>query len=197
MLSSARRINIVRQTLERITTISWKSEQKSQKRTPTEPICPVVRVYLKLENYWVWGLIEWMENTDTLRNVLRSTVGRKRFDQYTSKFRDDFITMQKRTMSNSKLKSNRKPGAIVEKFKQLRNAFPKLMHKWFLKNWPNSEQWFQVRLRYTTSYAVWCILGAILGLGNVVNRLITPVFYFVSRHIGGVRLFFQTQLWEK
>ena len=44
--------------------------------------------------------------------------------------------------------------------------FPPVLHKWFLKVFPSPGHWFNARLKFTRTTAVWSMVGHILGLGD-------------------------------
>jgi len=41
--------------------------------------------------------------------------------------------------------------------------FPPLFYKWFLKQFPEPAKWFQSRLNYTRTVAVWSMVGYVVG----------------------------------
>lgn len=109
------------------------------------------------------GMIEWMENTCTLRNVLREQFGdSKKFDKRTT---GDGTILAKYQMSYMNRGESEKKKLALN-FKEIDDNFPKLMQSWFMVNWPDCEHWFRTRLLYTTSLAVWSMVGMILGLGD-------------------------------
>ena len=64
-----------------------------------------------------------------------------------------------------------KAGAQVEEFerqflKQAREMFPPVFHKWFLYKFTEPTEWFENRLIYIHSTAVWSIVGYCVGLGD-------------------------------
>lgn len=44
--------------------------------------------------------------------------------------------------------------------------FPPMMHSWWLKEFRTPAHWFDARLRFTRTTAVWSMVGHILGLGD-------------------------------
>lgn len=44
--------------------------------------------------------------------------------------------------------------------------FPPIFHKWLLAVFPDPTAWFEARLTFTRSAAVWSIVGHIIGLGD-------------------------------
>jgi serine/threonine-protein kinase ATR len=45
-------------------------------------------------------------------------------------------------------------------------TYPPIFHRWFLATWAEPAAWLNARLNYTRSYAVWCMVGHIAGLGD-------------------------------
>jgi serine/threonine-protein kinase ATR len=44
--------------------------------------------------------------------------------------------------------------------------YPPVMHRWLVTSFRGVRQWFETRLRYTRSVAVWSMVGYVLGLGD-------------------------------
>ena len=44
--------------------------------------------------------------------------------------------------------------------------YPPVMHLWFARTFTDLSRWFQSRLIFTRSTAVWCIVGYFVGLGD-------------------------------
>ena len=110
-----------------------------------------------------------MEHTQTIRDTLRQTyrlVEGKQFDPLTSEFIRKLEHAQKQAKSCEQRNRKHYYESLAQIFQELTNAFPKIMHHWFTTRWPNCEHWFQVRLLYTTSLAVWSVVCFFLGLGN-------------------------------
>jgi serine/threonine-protein kinase ATR len=51
-------------------------------------------------------------------------------------------------------------------FSTLCSKYPASFHKWYLLTFPEPTQWFQSRLLFARSTAVWSIVGYIVGLGD-------------------------------
>jgi serine/threonine-protein kinase ATR len=45
-------------------------------------------------------------------------------------------------------------------------AYPPVLHLWFFSHFKVITRWFETRLRYTRSVAVWSVVGYVLGLGD-------------------------------
>jgi serine/threonine-protein kinase ATR len=102
------------------------------------------------------GLIEWVENTTPLKRivyVIWEEIGLVVDPAEVKTLLPDelsAISQQQR----------------VENFKSLLRRYPAVSHRWFLRRFKDLTKWFQARVRYTSSTAVWSILGYIVGLGD-------------------------------
>ena len=78
-----------------------------------------------------------------------------------------------------------KPWAPVTQGKQMADLmdkvlamFPPMLHKFFQSGWPEPAAWFNARLAFTRTAAVWSMVGHVLGLGdrhgeNIMVDLVT------------------------
>ena len=78
-----------------------------------------------------------------------------------------------------------KPFAPVSQGKQMADLmdkvlamFPPMLHKFFQSGWPEPAAWFNARLAFTRTAAVWSMVGHVLGLGdrhgeNIMVDLVT------------------------
>jgi serine/threonine-protein kinase ATR len=53
-----------------------------------------------------------------------------------------------------------------KRYKQIRSNFPPIFHKWFLQHFSNPTHWFEARLAFGRSAALWSMVGHIVGLGD-------------------------------
>ena len=44
--------------------------------------------------------------------------------------------------------------------------FPPMLHNFFQSGWPEPASWFNARLAFTRTAAVWSMVGHVLGLGD-------------------------------
>eukprot|EP00873_Tetraselmis_striata_P024237 jgi/Tetstr1/444501/TSEL_032380.t1 len=51
-------------------------------------------------------------------------------------------------------------------YNEVLEMFPPMMHSWWLKEFRTPAHWFDARLRFTRTTAVWSMVGHILGLGD-------------------------------
>ncbi|KAH7278933.1 hypothetical protein KP509_38G065100 [Ceratopteris richardii] len=103
------------------------------------------------------GMVEWVLHTRGLRHILQDT--------YESSGKFD------RQKTNPTIKQiydqNKGKKSEVEIFKtHILPMFPPLFHKWFLSTFSEPANWFQSRVAYAHTTAVWSMVGHIVGLGD-------------------------------
>ncbi|XP_068136880.1 serine/threonine-protein kinase ATR isoform X2 [Hyperolius riggenbachi] len=101
------------------------------------------------------GLIEWVNNTFGLRNILVK------------------LYKEKGTyMGGKELKEfmSKNVNSVQEKLKLFKEVFlarhPPVFHEWFLRTFPDPTSWYNSRSAYCRSTAVMSMVGYILGLGD-------------------------------
>ena len=100
------------------------------------------------------GLIEWVDNLKTLREILLNTYKQRNIP---------IAYGELRTLLNQACATPSKVGIFTD---QVLPKFPPVFHEWFVDMFPEPGAWFQARLRYTRSCAVMSIVGHVLGLGD-------------------------------
>jgi serine/threonine-protein kinase ATR len=102
------------------------------------------------------GLIEWVNNLKTFRDILLRLYKERGINPNYSQIRallDEAC--------------NCAPDKTAELFEsRILTLFPPVFHDWFIETFPDSSAWFAARLRYTRSCAVMSIVGHVLGLGD-------------------------------
>ncbi|KAL8774572.1 MAG: hypothetical protein Q9209_000945 [Squamulea sp. 1 TL-2023] len=100
------------------------------------------------------GLIEWVDNLKTLREILLNTYRQKNV----------IINYNElKMMLNEACSSPSKTSIFTDR---VISKFPPVFHEWFVDMFPEPGTWFTARLRYTRSCAVMSIVGHVLGLGD-------------------------------
>ncbi|MCJ1313521.1 serine/threonine-protein kinase M1 [Agyrium rufum] len=101
------------------------------------------------------GLIEWVDNLKTLRDILLK------------------IYKQKNTSINYQILRDLLDQSIADYphnthiFREkVLSQFQPVFHEWFVEMFPEPSMWFAARLRYTRSCAVMSLVGHVLGLGD-------------------------------
>ncbi|CEI91677.1 hypothetical protein RMCBS344292_05960 [Rhizopus microsporus] len=115
-----------------------------------------IRTYAVIPLGDEWGLIEWIDNLFPLKAIatdIYNNLGIKA-NQVQIEYRN------KRQL----------PGLtdeeLLELFKRVLAQSPPVLHKWFLKSFPEPNQWLASRTRYVKTLAVMSIVGHMLGLGD-------------------------------
>jgi len=99
------------------------------------------------------GLVEWVENTNVLRHIIDGEVS-KFYDVNIQKF------IQERCSAALRSQDTR---AIYEAV--LKNYKP-VFYNYFLNHFLEPNKWFQSRLNFVRTAAVWSIIGYVVGLGD-------------------------------
>ncbi|KAI8640422.1 hypothetical protein BD408DRAFT_241317 [Parasitella parasitica] len=102
-----------------------------------------------------WGLIEWIDNLNPLKAIV---------SDYWEASGKHSVTAIAQKLNAQKL------GLGVEKTKffveRILPVCPPEFYKWFLKNFPEPNQWLNSRTRYIKTLAVMSIVGHMVGLGD-------------------------------
>ncbi|KAK7207679.1 hypothetical protein BZA70DRAFT_271921 [Myxozyma melibiosi] len=96
------------------------------------------------------GIIEWVENTRTLRDIIRRGYESKKIKINHGKLRD-------------MLAEPNREKTFVDKILPM---FPPVLYEWFIENYPVPTSWFDARTAFARTTAVMSIVGYILGLGD-------------------------------
>merc|ERR1740139_932469 len=117
------------------------------------------------------GIIEWVPNTDSLRNIVTSAYNpqapsdaqRRRGAELTNftYLRDTYEKCQNVYFKRGNLK---KAAAMFENL--CLQKYPPLLYWWFVMHFRNPHAWFEARTRFTLSASVWSAVGHIIGLGD-------------------------------
>ncbi|KAI4170794.1 MAG: hypothetical protein LQ343_004683 [Gyalolechia ehrenbergii] len=100
------------------------------------------------------GLIEWVNNLKTLREILLSIYRQRSIVP-------NFTEL--RPLLDEARSSPSKTSIFIDR---VLPKFPAVFHEWFVDMFPEPGAWFAARLRYTRSCAVMSIVGHVLGLGD-------------------------------
>lgn len=100
------------------------------------------------------GLIEWVDNLKTLREILLNSYKQKNVPINYSDLRN---------LLNESVTTPAKLSIFTD---SIIPTFPPVFHEWFVEMFPEPGAWFIARLRYTRSCAVMSIVGHVLGLGD-------------------------------
>lgn len=100
------------------------------------------------------GLIEWVPNTQTLRNILNKI------------YREKNIHMKGGELKKIADRAKRLDDKIAMFKNELIPRHPPVFHEWFLKTFPDPTSWYTSRQSYCCTTAVISMVGYILGLGD-------------------------------
>ncbi|MCJ1321696.1 serine/threonine-protein kinase M1 [Xylographa vitiligo] len=100
------------------------------------------------------GLIEWVDNLKTLRDILLRIYKQKNISVNYNEIKI-FLDQASSDVSNIHIFQD----SII-------SQFPPVFHEWFVDMFPEPGAWFAARLKYTRSCAVMSIVGHVLGLGD-------------------------------
>ncbi|OHT07911.1 PIKK family atypical protein kinase [Tritrichomonas foetus] len=106
------------------------------------------------------GIIEWVENTEGLRNILEKLYRPLNKGIPTPQLRQlfcDGVHMEPTMLMK------RKQQNFVQ---HVLPAYPPVMHLFFASTFRDISRWLQARLTYTRSIAVWSMVGYVVGLGD-------------------------------
>lgn len=123
---------------------SSSSTSKRNFDIPTYSIIPLTSRY---------SLIEWCENTTTLRTIL------------------DNLYNEKKIICNirqilTKFPPESRPDTFPPKAWEYLKTLPALLDEYFFKQFKGVDKWYEALMNYTKSLAFWSALGYIIGLGD-------------------------------
>ncbi|OBZ87784.1 Serine/threonine-protein kinase ATR [Choanephora cucurbitarum] len=101
-----------------------------------------------------WGLIEWIDNLFALKAVVNEYLMADGFDGV-SALAAKFDAYKLGTASEK-----------VQGFEKVLASSPPTFYKWFLRNFPEPNQWLNSRTRFIKTLAVMSIVGYCIGLGD-------------------------------
>ncbi|EON65245.1 hypothetical protein W97_04482 [Coniosporium apollinis CBS 100218] len=100
------------------------------------------------------GTIEWVDNLKPMRDIIIKLYKQK-------SVAIDYNRI--RTLLNESIAAPENISIFTDTILKL--FFP-VLYEWFIETFPEPDDWFKARLRYTRSCAVMSIVGHVLGLGD-------------------------------
>ncbi|KAG2234017.1 hypothetical protein INT48_007107 [Thamnidium elegans] len=114
-----------------------------------------IRTYAVIPLGERWGLIQWIDNIAPLKAIVDTlwlAEGKQSVGVMSTRFKDLGNGLQSET---------------IRAFKNvILPQCPAVFHKWFLRCFPEPNQWLASRTRYTKTLAVMSIIGYMVGLGD-------------------------------
>lgn len=105
------------------------------------------------------GILEWVQNTKGIRmciNEVYIAAGiHHRGTNPEIKLKYDTLSAQPNKLARLK-----------EWFEFALKSHPPLFHTWLIKRFPEPAAWLDARLAFTRTYAAWCMVGHMVGLGD-------------------------------
>jgi len=120
------------------------------------------------------GIMEWMENTTTVRQALGQVYAEEgifpNFDEKVVESRKELEEWQN-LFQRGRSSKNGSPSMTTERLLELwdtklRSKFPPILHRWFVNRFAGPESWLEARTKFIRSTAVWSMVGYIVGLGD-------------------------------
>uniref|UniRef100_A0A4W3HYM3 Serine/threonine-protein kinase ATR n=1 Tax=Callorhinchus milii TaxID=7868 RepID=A0A4W3HYM3_CALMI len=114
-----------------------------------------IRTYAVIPLNEECGLVEWVNNTAGLRNILNKL------------YKEKGVFMTGKELRQCMLPKQAPLSEKLSLFKQqLLPRHPAVFHEWFLRTFPDPTSWYSSRSAYCRSVAVMSMVGYVLGLGD-------------------------------
>ncbi|KAG7381210.1 multidrug-resistance type transporter aminotriazole resistance [Phytophthora pseudosyringae] len=111
------------------------------------------------------GLMEWVRHTKAMRQLIgqihKTERGYIQPVRLTHDIKEQYLNMQKKYAND--------PPAMARYYRRKvlsKPVFTPRFHQWFYNNFADPTAWFEARLMFTRSAAVWSMVGHIVGLGD-------------------------------
>ena len=108
------------------------------------------------------GILEWVDNTSTLRNLIKEAHSFWA-EAYpfidTREFHDAFKRNQEENWCDIELMTTTYKDLVLSKYRPY-------LHRWFLEKYNDPTEWMDARMTFTRSTAIWSVVGHIVGLGD-------------------------------
>ncbi|CAI5724897.1 unnamed protein product [Peronospora destructor] len=111
------------------------------------------------------GLMEWVRHTKAMRQLIgqihKTERGYIQPVRLTHEIKERYLSMQKKFAND--------PPAMAQYYRRKVLSLPVFtprFHQWFCNNFADPTAWFEARLAFSRSAAVWSMVGHIVGLGD-------------------------------
>ena len=105
------------------------------------------------------GMMEWVENTKSFRTIISKMLEFKGIKIDYNEVKKIYIEAEKPTQEQIRQKIYNFENILLKRF-------PPVLHIWFTSHFKDISSWFNSRLLYTRSTALWSMVGYIIGLGD-------------------------------
>ena len=119
------------------------------------------------------GILEWVPNTDSLRNVVMNSYNAqadphstKRRGRRIGNFGDPNIRRTYEKCQDMYFKGGNLTRAVEMFDEKFLSNYPPVMYWWFIQNFLDPHSWFEARMAFTLSAATWSAVGHVIGLGD-------------------------------
>ncbi|KAL6935569.1 hypothetical protein ACO0R3_000620 [Hanseniaspora guilliermondii] len=113
-----------------------------------------ITTYYIMPLHETYGIIEMVPSVVTIRSILTNIYDNKNLQKH---------RMQYLRQWNKFKKSDT---ALKQLFDQSLSIFKPVLYEWFLTKFPDPAKWYNCKNSFSRSYAVMCMVGFILGLGD-------------------------------
>ncbi|KAL6939796.1 hypothetical protein ACO0RG_003642 [Hanseniaspora osmophila] len=113
-----------------------------------------ISTYFIMSLHETYGIIELVPNVITVRSMLAKLYQAKGIYEQIRYFHQAW----------DKVKND--DAKCLELYHRFTNIFKPVLHEWFLNNFPDPILWYSAKQTFSRSYAVMCMVGHILGLGD-------------------------------
>eukprot|EP00937_MAST-01D_sp_MAST-1D-sp2_P002135 g2135.t1 len=109
------------------------------------------------------GLLQWVPNTTGMRHLISACQKKlaRRSVRLTQELKAAFENMQRHDLRDAANHAR-----ILRQYRHVRSAFPICFHRWFVEKFSTPSAWFDARLAFARSAAVWSMVGYVVGLGD-------------------------------
>ena len=106
------------------------------------------------------GLVEWVTDTKPVRSLISEVIvdeprKLKQMNLQIKKLYEQKIAAQKNRQA-----------ALNEWLSIVLESYPPVFNRWWTKHYPEPAAWLSARLNFSRTYAVWCMVGHAVGLGD-------------------------------
>lgn len=108
------------------------------------------------------GLVEWVPATRPMRHCIQDVNAAEGL--VLDKNADNAVVRAKYVAACAGLEPEAASvPALVAWLDWTLQSHPPAFHRWFVARWPEPAAWFNARMRFTRTYAAWCMVGHVVG----------------------------------